>query len=87
MIERGEKRKIFEIVASEKLIDACIEDLRIEDVNLNKLTLFMILKLIDLGEDFVVEDGKKFVNIFAEQLKSSLDFRELIRKKAYSENT
>ena len=47
----------------------------------------MILKLINLGEDFVVEDGKMLVNIFAEQLKSSLDFRELVRKKTYSDNT
>lgn len=65
MIERGEKRKMFEIVAEEKLIEECIEDLQMEDVNLNKLTLFMILKLIDLGENFVMEEGKKSVNIFA----------------------
>ena len=56
---------MFEIVAEEKLIEECIEDLQMEDVNLNKLTLFMILKLIDLGENFVMEEGKKSVNIFA----------------------
>ena len=53
LIERADKQKIYEIVTEEKLLQQCIEDLGIEDINLNKLTLYMILKMIDLGEYFV----------------------------------
>ena len=71
----------------ENLIEQCSEDLVIDDVSLNKLTLYMILKMIDLGEYFVVPYEEENQNYFGEQMKNMPRFKEVINEKTFSQNS
>lgn len=88
LIEKAEKQYIFKIAVQEKLVEQCSEDLVIDDVSLNKLTLYMILRMIDLGEYFVKPyEEEENKNRFEEQMKHMPGFKDVINEKTFSQNT
>jgi hypothetical protein len=77
---------MYGIVLDEGLLQQCQNDLGIQDSELNVLILSMILKLIELGEYFIVSYDDESVNQIANQIKCSDEFKQCIEEKTYSQN-
>ena len=63
----AEKMQIFNVVYKGDILERCEEFLSVEDQDLIHVTLYLVSKIMELGDYFNEDDG----NIFAERIKKS----------------